>query len=1664
MLESENLSIIANEANYPENSNVCEYLYKVARAYSDKIAVRFKDEAMTFDVLNRKSNKLARVLRNNGVRENTFVALLMEHSIEMVIAIWGIIKAGGAYVPINTYDAPERQQYIIDNSDSQILLTNLDSNRRFIKATKILTLADVSYENNDDNLTVINCSDDLLYLIYTSGSTGKPKGVMVEHRNLLSLLKNSKFQYNVGSEDVWTLFHSYAFDFSVLEIFGSLLSGATLIILEKNSRENMKNLLNDLAYYKVTVLCLVPSVFYNLADLKIESMDLYLRYLILGGESLNMKKLENWHEAYPQLQIVNVYGITETTIINISNFITSKDIDENISNIGYPMPTCTVYLMEGDEICEIGNPGEICISGPAVSRGYLKMDELNKQKFVGAPFRIGKRMYRSGDLAVMLPDKRLKYIGRKDNQVKIRGFRIELEEIENSIRGIRGVSNIVVDTYKSGDNGDVRLIAYVSFLDKKSADKQLVQLKKALKSILPYYMNPSSWIIVEEIPITVNGKADREKLKEISFRREGFSSEYVPADTDIQLQITHYWEKLFEVEPIGIKDSFFELGGHSLLVIQLINFINENYSVELMFSDIIEQDTILEISNKIENYKQSINNNSIEICINKENRFEPFEMTDLQQAYYIGRQKNTHLGNCVTHIYSEYECVNYEHEKFIWVLNELIKRHDMLRCEFDDSGTQRIKENCEIKEIKYTDISEETEEKKKEDLYQIRKRMEEQFLDYRCAPLASVEVTKIDSNRYIIHLYLDALIADGWSHELLVSEADILYNDENFERKELGVSFKDYVTYKNTRKTTENYMAAEKFWKDKLNNMPGVPDIPLLNDPDLIKEVHCFQVKKDLSNEEWGRVEKAAEHMGVSTFIVSLVAFCKVLARYSKTQRFIINIPFADRMSIHEDMQSIVGMCSSFFLYDFENFKDEYMSDTVKRVQKKIWKLKEKSVFEGSEVVREAYRKIGSINDAMATIVFTSLIDVPYREKKHFKRRYVQTHTSQIWLDAVAFRDDSGVSFIWVCVENLLDYYTVNNMADCFINLLLELVQNENAWFERKHIDYPKSDLEIIASINNTNENMENKSINELLTNSFNRYKDNIALAGFDKIVQYKDLEKYSLNIMAHLISRGIGSGDGVAIVMEKDWKQVVAVISILYSGAFYMPLESELPSAGLEYCLKNAEVKTVITDKKNKEKLQNIKGIELIEIEHLLTEKLEDEYSMPVKTRLDDIFAVIHTSGSTGHPKGIFLKQRGLINSVQFTINKFNICDKDVFFALTNLCHDMSMFDIFGALFVGATIVVPEENSWKNPDMWVKLISEYGVTIWNSVPPIIEMLIENMRRIKDFQMPTLKNIILGGAFLSVGTAKTLKAIAPQSRLINVGGPTETTLWSIYHVVTDEDIARGLIPYGCAIANMKHYVLNDNLELCPIGVKGVISSVGVGVAKGYVQLPEEENKRFIQWYDNKRLYLTGDMGYFLPNGEICIIGRTDDQIKINGKRIELKGIENCISQYTNVRQCCVTTNRNGNFLIAYYVSEQEYDENYFKDILKNYLPLYMIPKYFIQMLKLPLSKNGKIDPKLLPELGEMTAHKDEVSPRDDLDRELVEKCKEVINCEYITIGDNFFLVGGDSLGLIKIVAYVREIYAIDLSIADMFNNPTLENWHDMILKKIIEEDLTETEK
>lgn len=583
------------DADYPKDLTIHKAFEQQVEQRRNDIAVISEGEEITYEQLNERANQLAASLRKHNIQPGHIVGILADKSIDMIAGILAVLKAGGAYMPIDPSYPQERIEYMLQDSGATSLLLDEHSPAPDCFEGTVIAMNDPDLiHESRSNPEHVNHSSDLAYIIYTSGSTGKPKGVMIEHRNVIRLFFNDRNLFDFCSTDVWTLFHSCCFDFSVWEMYGALLHGGKLIVIKLETARDPHAFLNILRQYQVTILNQTPTAFYQLlvAEASSRERDLFLRYIIFGGEALSLSKLKEWKQWYPHTKLINMYGITETTVHVTFKEITLNDMDASISNIGKPIPTLKVYVLDSSmNLLPVGVQGELYVSGKGVARGYLNRSDLTRERFVDNPFEPGTIMYRSGDLARWLPNGELEYLGRADQQVKIRGFRIELGEIELELMKLDGVREAIVLT-KQEEEQAPQLIAYIV------ADRATYDFGSQLSKALPSYMIPAQFIYVPSIPMTINGKIDKQALLEYK-PQNGEKTTCSPPQTHMEKKLAELWQTNIGIETIGIDDRYFDQGGDSIRAIQLLHSMNREFNSNLQLGDLYRHDTIRKISQQI---------------------------------------------------------------------------------------------------------------------------------------------------------------------------------------------------------------------------------------------------------------------------------------------------------------------------------------------------------------------------------------------------------------------------------------------------------------------------------------------------------------------------------------------------------------------------------------------------------------------------------------------------------------------------------------------------------------------------------------------------------------------------------------------------------------------------------------------------------------------------------------------------------------------------------------------------------------------------------------------------------------------------------------------------------------------------------------------------------
>uniref|UniRef100_UPI001EFA0991 amino acid adenylation domain-containing protein n=1 Tax=Bacillus wiedmannii TaxID=1890302 RepID=UPI001EFA0991 len=876
------------KADYPREKTIVQLFEEQAARTPDLIAVKFENETLTYNELNQRSNQLARVLQKKGIKAESIVGLMVDKSLELVVGILGILKAGGAYLPIDPKFPEDRKEYMIKDSGLELLITSNEFNRTEKEAINIALEDEAIFSGPSGNLPLINKPEDLAYIIYTSGTTGNPKGVMVEHKNVVRLMINDQIQFDFSEKDVWTMFHSSSFDFSVWEMYGALLYGGKLVIVSDLVAKETIKYLSLLKDEKVTVLNQTPTAFYNLMKIELQysSKDLCLRYIIFGGEALKPAMLDEWLKKYSETKLINMYGITETTVHVTFKEIGIKEVRDGTSNIGKPIPTLTALVVDKHlTIQPIGVPGELCVGGAGVTRGYLNREQLTKERFVQNPYINNEKMYRSGDLVKLLSNGEIEYLGRIDHQVKIRGFRIELGEVENRLVSHERIKEAVV-LAKEDEQYQKYLCAYI--VCQKNLDKS--ELKAYLKERLPEYMIPSYFMEMDMIPLTNNGKVNRNALPEPDATGL-ISSDYEAPQTVIQKDLVAVWKNVLGVSSIGIHDNFFDLGGHSLKATAVISEIHKVLHIEVPLKEIFMNPTIKELSRFIETSAENPYE-KIEPCMES----EFYETSSAQKRMYTFQQveKKSTTYNMPGIFELEGEV---HHDQLENAFKQLVQRHEGLRTYFetvDGEILQKVQPfqqfHLDYKMIQETDVTEMT------------KRFIQPF-ELDKAPLFRVEILENNSDKYLL-IDMHHIISDGVSMSILIKELTKLYNGESLEP--LRLQYKDFAYWQNGFLQSGDLDKQESYWKNQFQG-----EVPVLHLPydyerpskqSFIGETIYFELDEKTTAE----LRNVAKEQGVTLHMLLLSAFNILLSKYSGQEDIVVGVPVAGRP--HADLQNIMGM------------------------------------------------------------------------------------------------------------------------------------------------------------------------------------------------------------------------------------------------------------------------------------------------------------------------------------------------------------------------------------------------------------------------------------------------------------------------------------------------------------------------------------------------------------------------------------------------------------------------------------------------------------------------------------------------------------------------------------------------------------------------------------
>ncbi|MFI0421227.1 amino acid adenylation domain-containing protein [Spongiactinospora sp. 9N601] len=1023
-------------------------------------------------------------------------------------------------------------------------------------------------------------------------------------------------------------------------------------------------------------------------------------------------------------------------------------------------------------------------------------------------------------------------------------------------------------------------------------------------------------------------------------------------------------------------------------------------------------------------------------------RHEPFPLTDTQRAYLLGRGGVFELGNVTTHAYFEFEG-DLDVGRFATAWRLLVERHDMLRAVIDpDTVTQRVLPDTPPFTPDLIDLRDRDEAARDRELAALRDRLSHAVGPPDRWPLFQVTVARLRDDLVRVFIGFDGLVCDFASWHVLSGELSALYEDPAARLPELTTSFREYVLADAARQGGEDHRRSEEYWRKRLAELPPAPRLPLTADPATIAAPRFARRAAVLDRAGWDGLKARARAAGLTPSALLLAAFAEILAAWSEDAHFTVNVPRMNREPIHPQVNRLVGEFASFSLVEVDNRSRDTFADRAGRIQRRLWEDLSHPEVTGPWMLRELARVRGGMEHARMPVVLTSTLAWADPEGTALDRRWTQVYgvsqTPQVYLDVQLDERQGALAYNWDVVEELFPPGMADAMFEAFRGLLDRLLRDDDAWTTPDLDVLPAAQRARRAAVRGRTRPLPEVPAHAAFVERAHRWPDRPAIVTSGRTLTYGELLTASAKVGAAVAARVTGPDTIVAVLIEKSAEQAVAVYGALLGGAAYLPIDPAQPPARVRDLLVRAGVRTVLT--RAADRLPPPPpGVTPIAVDGPLPEADPPNLG-DLRARPGDLLYALFTSGSTGTPKGVLTEHRGMVNALRETVETFGIGPDDVVLGLTAPHHDMAAFDLLGVLGAGGTLVLPDADAVRDPGHWIGLMRDHGVTLWNSVPATLEMLLDHPEAAT--ALSGLRLAFTGGDWIPPETARALAAAAPHTRLVSVGGPTETTLWNIWHPVDHADLAdhaRPSIPYGRPIANTAYHLLDARLRDRPDGVTGEMYVSGVGLARGYLGDPERTAAAFVTHpVSGERLYRTGDLGRYLPDGDLEFAGRADLQIQVRGQRIEPGEVEAALAAHPDVDRAVVTglpiPGRKGHRALAAYlrpISENEKpDAGELRAFLRERLPEHLVPASFAWVEAFPLTPHGKIDRAALaadepaPEAPDVP----DPSGLPPLERLLAEEWAAALGRDRIAPGDDFFALGGDSLLGARLLTRLRGIF------------------------------------
>jgi amino acid adenylation domain-containing protein len=1645
---------------------VHEWFAVQAAATPKAVALSSGADQLTYEELDQRTNQLANYLREQRIGPEQIVAVCMERSVELIVALLGILKAGAAYLPIEPSLPQGRIEFMLADAKAVSVLTQSKLSEQFSIPALCLDrdwevvakFSTTRFEVNVDPAGEDVCTphdENLAYVIYTSGSTGQPKGVLIEHRSLSNYLSWATEFYRTNQLQLSPLHTSLSFDLGITSLYPALLSGAGVLLLPET--EELESLAALLEWDDPALVKLTPA---HLQALEIgtgEPKNFGAGHvLVLGGENLTGESVRWWREGTVSGRLINEYGPTEATVgCCVHEVVVGEDATESVV-IGRPIANAQMYVLGREqELAPVGVIGELYIGGAGLARGYLGNAVVTAEKFLPNPHSTtgGERLYRTGDLGRYLPNGEIEYLGRADEQVKLRGYRIELGEIEAVLRRHEAVRECVVIAREDAP-GDKRLVGYVT-TSEVSGD----ELREHLRASLPEYMVPSAIVALDVLPLSASGKIDRRALPPPELVSAADETIFGTVLTPTEEILAGIWSEVLRVGRIHARDNFFDLGGHSLLATQLISRIRAAFKIELPLRTPFEAPVLAELAARIDEAIRAEAGMPTPPLVRMERGAEAPLSFAQQRLWFIEQlePESALYDNALT-----VRLTGRLHKHALQrTFTEIVRRHEVLRTTFQTikSAPMQIVAEASSLPLPEIDLSELEVGEREPLLLKLVRQESAQAFDLTRGPLLRLKLIKLAAEEHVVLLTMHHIISDGWSMGIFVREVAALYRAYYEGREsplpELEVQYADFALWQKSWLHGDLLALQLHYWNEQLRGatlleLPTDRPRPAL--PTYRGGRHVFNVDSQLSTQ----LHALSRREGATLFMTLLAAFQVLLSRYSGQADIIVGTDIANR-NRHE-IEPLIGFFVNQLVLRTEVKGEESFRGLLARVRELCLGAYAHQDVPFEKLVEEVQPE-RDLNRAPLFQVKLILQNAPGGQLElpelTLSRIGGEDPVAQFDLLLSMTESDQGLSGLWSYSSDLFDRSTIVRLTRHLVQLLSAAVTD---------IERPVEELPLMttAEVDQLREWNETKvewstfsSVHQFFEQQVEWTPEATALIFEDRQLSYSELNSRANQVAHYLEELGVGPEVVVGLCFERGIELIVGLLGVLKAGGAYLPIDPGHPLDRISFMLEDSGVPVLLSQERLTEVLPSYWGQTILLDSDWDDIAKRDITNLAIEVVDQNAVYSLYTSGTTGLPKGVLILQRALLERVHAMINTYQLTNADRMLQFVSPSFDAFAEELFPTICSGATLVLSQDPGLQDASALLGLIDRLQITTLHIPPPYLHQMVETLEHGRAEMPRSIRFFITGGESPSLErVARWIEMSEGRTRFVVAYGPTEATITATTYLVPEQaDAVRDLVrmPIGRPLPNSESYILDERLELLPVGVIGELYLAGIGLARGYVGRPELTATQFVpnphSSEPGARMYRTGDQARYLVDGTIQFLGRSDEQVKIRGYRIELGEIEAVLRRHAAVRESVVIAREDipgDKRLVGYFVPSAQVGVGELRMHLRASLPEYMVPSALVMLDELPLTVHGKVDRRALPapeEVREEDATKS--SSLTPIEEMVAGIWLEVLPVAQIRSQDNFFEIGGHSLLATQVVSRIREVFQMDLPLRVLFEAPLL---------------------